>query len=76
MTLYVTYLSPSPPQPPYVNYVTYNVVPKIEGNMKSCASKPDYAFTASDTASIASAMQKMYDGAVAGGGSGAIRIAR
>jgi|GEM_PF-4100042 len=76
MTLYVTYLSPSPPQPPYVNYVTYNVVPKIEGNMKSCASKPDYAFTASDTASIASAMQKMYDGAVAGGGSGAVRIAR
>lgn len=62
MTLYVTYLSPSPPQPPYVNYVTYNVVPKIPANMQACASKADYAFIASDTASINAAMQKMYGG--------------
>ena len=77
MTLYVTYDSPAPPQQPYVNYVTFAVVPKIEAGMKACASKPDYAFKASDTASINAAMKKMFDGAVGGGGvAGSIRIVR
>lgn len=76
MTLYVTYISPSPPQPPYVNYVAYNVVPKVPGNMQACATKPEYAFSASDTASINAAMQKMYDGVFGGTGSAGIRLTR
>lgn len=60
MTLYTTYLSPPPPQQPYVNYTSYAVVPKLAANMKSCASDPQYAFTASDTATIGTQMQKMF----------------
>ncbi len=63
MTLYTTYVAPTPPEQAYVNYVNYAVTPHVAGGMRSCASSAENAFQASNTTEIHAAFQSIMSAA-------------